>query len=552
MHMRLSLSLTLLFTLVVLVAGRPMKQKSKKHAPPRSYKKTHGFVDPKQIINLGISLTPADRAGLEERTNAVSTPGNALYGKHLSTKEIKTFAAPKQDTVDAVNAWLQESGVNSTTTGGAFDDWLNFNITVEAANALLNATFEPFVHVDSGSTTLRTLAYSLPVDMSDHIRFVHPTTSFVKPLNFRPVMSTPLIPKRQLSGECTTQVTPACLQKLYGIPSTPASQNSSQLGVPGYIEQFAQVGSDLALFLQALRPDIDPNTLFGLETLDGGVNTQDPGLAGVEANLDIQYTVGLATGVPTVFISVGEDNQDGLGGFLDIATFLIGQEAPPTVLTTSYGFDEDALEPDAAVMLCDAYMQLSARGVSLLFASGDGGVAGSQPQECTQFLTTFPATCPYLTAVGATTGGVSPETAANFSTGGFSNVFPRPAYQNDAVSAYLDAIGTQNDGLFNASGRAIPDVSAQGQNLVIVAAGEGMLVDGTSASSPIFATGSGGRSPLGFLNPFLYGNPGMFFDVLSGHNPGCGTAGFPAVQGWDAVTGLGTPNFAAMLTAAGL
>ncbi|KAF9035738.1 family S53 protease [Hymenopellis radicata] len=537
-----------------------MNQKNRKNAPPRSYKKTHGFVDQKQVISLGISLTPADRAGLEERTNAVSTPGNALYGKHLSTKEIKTFAAPKQDTVEAVNAWLKESGVNSTTTGGAFGDWLNFNITVGDANALLNATFESFADVDSGSTTLRTLAYSLPADMSDHIRFVHPTTSFVKPLNFRPVMSTPLIRKRQLSGDCTTQVTPECLQTLYGIPNTPASPSSGQLGVPGYIEQFAQE-ADLALFLQKLRPDIDPNTTFTLETLDGGVNTQDPALAGVEANLDIQYTVGLATGVPTVFISVGEDNQDGLGGFLDIAMFLIEQDMPPTVLTTSYGFDEDALEPDAAVMLCDAYMQLSARGVSLLFASGDGGVAGSQPQECTQFLPTFPAACPYITAVGATTGGVSPETAANFSTGGFSNVFPRPAYQNDAVSAYLDSIGTENEGLFNASGRAFPDVSAQGQNLVIAVAGQGMLVDGTSASSPIFASVvalvndqlvQAGRAPLGFLNPFLYSNPDMFFDVLSGNNPGCGTDGFPAVQGWDAVTGLGTPNFAAMLKAAGL
>jgi len=36
-------------------------------------------------------------------------------------------------------------------------------------------------------------------------------------------------------------------------------------------------------------------------------------------------------------------------------------------------------------------------------------------------------------------------------------------------------------------------------------------------------------------------------DITSGSNPGCGTAGFSAVSGWDPVTGLGTPNYLKML-----
>ena len=50
--------------------------------------------------------------------------------------------------------------------------------------------------------------------------------------------------------------------------------------------------------------------------------------------------------------------------------------------------------------------------------------------------------------------------------------------------------------------------------------------------------------PLGFLNPWLYsvGYKGLN-DIVSGTNPGCGTQGFQAIQGWDPVTGLGTPNF---------
>ncbi len=68
--------------------------------------------------------------------------------------------------------------------------------------------------------------------------------------------------------------------------------------------------------------------------------------------MDIQYTVGIATNVPTTFVSVGNQNQDGdLGGFLDIINFLLDQDAPPLVLTTSFGFNEIGFEqePDLAV-----------------------------------------------------------------------------------------------------------------------------------------------------------------------------------------------------------
>lgn len=115
------------------------------------------------------------------------------------------------------------------------------------------------------------------------------------------------------------------------------------LGVSGFLEQFAQK-SDLRTFLSSLRPDMASSTSFALQTLDGGSNPQLGLLAGDEADLDIQYTVGVATGVPTTFISVGELNKDGsLGGFLDIINFLLGETSPPQVLTTSYGQNENTV-----------------------------------------------------------------------------------------------------------------------------------------------------------------------------------------------------------------
>ena len=81
-------------------------------------------------------------------------------------------------------------------------------------------------------------------------------------------------------------------------------------------------------------------------------------------------------------------------------------------------------------------------------------------------------------------------------------------------------------------------------------------VGGTSMSAPIFASIinlineqrlTAGKSTVGFLNPTLYSNPQAFTDITRGSNPGCGVNGFDAVEGWDPVTGLGTPKFDELL-----
>jgi len=217
-----------------------------------------------------------------------------------------------------------------------------------------------------------------------------------------------------------------------------------------------------------------------------------------------------------------------------------------------------------AIRACNSFAQLGARGVSVIFSSGDGGVGdgNSDPatttcktidgQNKTEFLPFFPASCPYVTAVGGTVN-VEPEVGVFFSGGGFSNYFERPAYQEAAVKGYLANLGETYAGPFNSTGRAYPDVSAQSMNFSIVSGGRNGLVSGTSAAAPTFAAVisllndarvASNLSSLGFLNPFLYskGVEGLT-DILAGNNPGCGTEGFNASTGWDPVTGLGTPKF---------
>ncbi|KAI0344586.1 family S53 protease [Trametopsis cervina] len=557
-------------SLVALAAGNPLTGRSMRvHESrtrlPRGFVKA-GSASPDTVLNLRIALKQNNAEGLEEALMDVSTPGNALYGQHLTKEEVEDLIRPTQNTLDVVNAWLSENKITAAPLTSA-GDWLGFSVTVQQANQMFDTEFSTFRHVASGDLSVRTMAYSIPSDLVGHVELVHPTITFTGPSARLPIASIPIPAKSPLinanlssndvPASCDSIITPACLQALYGIPATPATQSSNTLGVAGFIDEFANE-ADLKFFLVNLRPDIPSTTTFALETLDDGQNDQTLAEAGVEADLDTQYTIGVATGVPVTFISNGDNVTDGVGGFLDFAQFLLEQPAPPQVVTTSYGQNEEDVSPAMSIALCNAYQQLGVRGTSMLFSSGDGGVSGIQTSECTDFLPSFPSGCPFMTSVGATTG--IPETSAFFSSGGFSNVFDLPKYQQTAVSTYLNQFGSTNAGRFNSSGRGFPDVAAQGDKVIIVAQQEAVLVAGTSCSSPIFASIislindqliAAGKSPLGFLNPFLYGPAASTFnDITTGNNPGCGTNGFSASTGWDPITGLGTPNFQALLNAA--
>ena len=179
----------------------------------------------------------------------------------------------------------------------------------------------------------------------------------------------------------------------------------------------------------------------------------------------------------------------------------------------------------------------------------------------------FPASCPYVTTVGATqvkpnASITQPEKAAEsviYSGGGFSNVFSTPNYQSSALKAYFanhkPPYGPDRYNTTQKS-RGFPDVSANGVNYVVAVDGRFINLYGTSASAPTFgsvitlinaARMDFGKGSVGFINPALYANPGIMNDIVLGGNQGCGTPGFQAVDGWDPVTGLGTPNFPRML-----
>ncbi|KAJ7714715.1 family S53 protease-like protein, partial [Mycena olivaceomarginata] len=478
---------------------------------------SQGAAPATETLNIRLALASNNLAGLQRKLVSVSTPGSSEFRQWLSKDEVTSYVQPSAETVATFNTWASANGITPVRV---------------------------FTHPDIKSNLVRTLSVSLPSELVGHVDVIHPSTDFVhtspRLASIQTREGRPPPTKSRDTSVGSGRITPACLQDLYGIPSTPATQRNNSLLVTGFSNLFAET-ADLSSFLKQFRPDIASNTTFSLLSVDNGENPQGAGDGGVEANLDIQYTLGIATGVPIQFLSAGVQNatfEDFVQDALDTIAFLEGAEDPPTVMSISYGSREDDFGRAFATTHCG--------GVSVLAASGDAGARGATVNQ--NVLPEFPAACPWVTAVGATVG--IPEKAANFSGGGFSVFFPTPEYQKTAVSGFLHALPRNFSGTFNKTGRAIPDVAMQGFNYEIVNNNVTMAVTGTSASTPAFA------SIIALINDRLIaaGKPSAFTDITVGHNSGlvcpASTAAFDATTPWDPLSGVGTPLFDKLLAAA--
>lgn len=280
--------------------------------------------------------------------------------------------------------------------------------------------------------------------------------------------------------------------------------------------------------------------------------------------LDIETITGVAGHVEAEFWGFGGRSPDNPANepFIKWLSTLANTSDTrvPKLFSTSYGEDEAAWSYAAATRLNVEFMKAGARGISLLYASGDEGANC----KAGQYVPEGPGSSPYVTAVGGTAptaGYPAPgsEAGAGLSSGGFSSYWPMPSWQADGglVAKYLQTakgLPAAKVG-YNASGRAYPDIAAQAENFCVVPGG--CFVAGTSCASPtaagIFALLNdlrlqANKSTLGFLNPLIYQHADAFHDITAGSSSGgCGAfggAGWPTATGWDAVTGVGSPNYA--------
>ena len=315
--------------------------------------------------------------------------------------------------------------------------------------------------------------------------------------------------------------------------------------------------SDLSTYFSGLNLPVPSVTAVGV-----GSGANSPGQAADgEVELDIEVVGGVAPGAAQkVYFA---DNTD--QGFINAISQAVHDTPTPIAVSISWGQSEDQWAAQSRTGMDQAFQDAAALGVTVMVAAGDNG-ASDDPNEQTQVHADFPASSPNALACGGTTliGDTTTftitsevvwnELASNEGAGGggVSDVFPVPSYQANA--------GVPGSASGGGTGRGVPDVAGNADPVtgyLVVVDGKQQPIGGTSAVAPLWAglvarlaQATGKR--FGLLQPLLYAGvtagtaqPG-FNDIVTGDN-----GAYKAGPGWDACTGLGSPDGTALLAVLG-
>ena len=307
--------------------------------------------------------------------------------------------------------------------------------------------------------------------------------------------------------------------------------------------------TDLATYFQSLS--LATPTITAV-SVDGGINS--PGTdtnADGEVMLDIEVVGAVAPDASIAVYFAPNTDQ----GFLDaLSTAVHDSTNKPSVVSISWGQSEDSWTAQARTQMEQTLTDAASLGVTVTVAAGDNGSADGVTDG--QQHVDFPASAPHALACGGTSlqaanGQITSESVWNDGSGGgatgggVSRQFALPSYQSAAqVPDNVDS---------NATGRGVPDVAGNADpqtGYQILVDGNQETIGGTSAVAPLWAgliarlNQSLGK-PVGFLQPQLYPLLGSaaFHDITSGNN-----GSYSAGPGWDACTGLGSPDGSALNT----
>jgi kumamolisin len=282
-------------------------------------------------------------------------------------------------------------------------------------------------------------------------------------------------------------------------------------------------------------------------SVDHGTNspTGDGNGPDGEVMLDVEVVGAI---VPKAKIAVYfAPNTD--AGFLDAITTAIHDTTnKPSVISISWGGPESSWTSQAMTAMDEAFQAAAALGITVCVASGDNGssdgVTGGGDHV------DFPASSSFALACGgtslqATQTAISSESVWNdgssggASGGGISSFFPLPTWQKglSARNAKGQSVALTMRGVPDVAGDADPST---GYNVRVD--GSNAVIGGTSAVAPLWAAlvariNAINGKPAGLLSPQLYSHAGALRDITQGNN-----GDFEASAGWDACTGLGSPN----------
>jgi kumamolisin len=310
--------------------------------------------------------------------------------------------------------------------------------------------------------------------------------------------------------------------------------------------------ADLSAYWKQLNLANTPNVAAVSVGSGSNAPTGDPNGPDAEVMLDIEIVGAIAPGAKIVVYFA--DNTD--AGFLNaITTAAHDSTNKPSIISISWGGPESSWTQQAMTAMDDAFQSAASMGVTVCVAAGDDGSTDGVTDG--QNHVDFPASSPNVLACGgtrvaSTANTISSEvvwndlaTNAGATGGGISDVFALPAWQNGAG---VPASANANHRV----GRGVPDVAGDADpntGYSILVDGQSGAIGGTSAVAPLWAAlvaliNQSLGKPVGFLNPLLYQEAGDYRDITSGNN-----GAYSAAPGWDACTGLGSPEGTKLATA---
>ena len=587
-------------------------------------------ADPSEDVGFRVYLNWGNESQVVSLAQAVSTPGSASYGKYLTPAEFRQQFSPSQSQVNAVKSWLQSQGFGIVYVP-ANNHYIAAEGTVAQASSAFAVSFGMYsvagVDLRSPSSDLTVPSAVAPlisgvVGLDDSAQLVstniandsspsapppaafvsatpcstywgqQPAAGFTNPygagtLPYAPCGYTPqqvkgaygLAGARQDGSGQTVAIIDA-----YASPTILQDANhwSSNRGLPPFSgHQFSQVVAPGTYNHPEQGKKQDPQGWYGEETLD------------------VEAVHGMAPAANVVYVGAPNNFQD-----LDAALNHVVDRHLAQIVTNSYGFNTEVLPVGYILPYEDTILQGVIEGIGIYFSSGDNSdeslVDGYRSTD-------WPASSPFVTAVGGTTLAVGKTNNYLFETGwgtrtsswtgttwkptppgswlygaggGVSRIFSEPAYQSGVVQpSVFSAQGR--------TGRAVPDVAALGDPNAGYLIGETQTfpdghvayseyrIGGTSLSSPIFAgimalADQAAGAPHGFSNPLFYAHQGAFTDVttpgstvavvrtnyVNGVDASNGrvyrlrtanqTLSLQTTPGYDDVTGLGTPTAAVL------
>jgi subtilase family serine protease len=582
-----------------------------------------GPANPNQDVGFRVYLGWRDEAAVQAFAEAVSNPRSSSYGHYLSPAQFRSQFAPTTSSVGAVKSWLASQGFKIVYTP-ANHHYVSAEGTLSQAAAAFGTSFNMYkangLTVRSPSTDI-SIPSSLAgivsgvIGLDDSAQFVHTdhtTGDAPPPAAF--VTGTPCSTywgEKQATGFTNPYgagtlpyapcgYTPAQVKGAYGISGYDGAGQTVAIidayAAPTIVQDANQWSTNRGLptftanqFTQVVAPGTYNHPEKGL--------VQDPQGWYGEETLDVEAVHGMAPAANIVYVGAPNNFQD-----LDAALNYVVDSRVARIVTNSYGFPTELLPAGYILPQEQTILQGVAEGIGIYFSSGDNSDESLVEGTTT---TDWPASSPFVTAVGGTSLAVGAANNYLFETGwgtftsswtgtdwsptppgswlygsggGVSRLFAEPGYQQGVVpSSVFQAQGR--------TGRAVPDISAFGDPNTGYIIGETQTfpdgsvkyseyrIGGTSLSSPIIAgimalADQAAGTPHGFANPLFYSlaGSGAYTDIV---NPASTVAvvrtnfnnnvdasdglsyrlrtmnqtlSLKTTPGWDDVTGLGTPT----------